>query len=191
LLLDFNTPSHFITPLKGIRILGVPLDISSFISSFIKNALLKDVHHVDLLLKMDDVQVAFGIITHYFMQWPLYILQCTFPFSTLIKSLIYFNSYILQVFRRFLGPRSFDSLKGPIINKQVSLPITFDGIGLIPIATIALLAYLWNWAFIASFIATRFMVNQRPFLLETLAQIDNNTFPFEQHLKTTCDLLLP
>jgi hypothetical protein len=35
------------------------------------------------------------------------------------------------------------------------------------------------------------MVNQRPFLLEALAQVDNNTFPFEQHLKATCDLLPP
>jgi hypothetical protein len=30
-----------------------------------------------------------------------------------------------------------------------------------------------------------------PFFLETLTQINNNTFPFQQHLKTTCDLLPP
>ncbi len=35
------------------------------------------------------------------------------------------------------------------------------------------------------------MVDQRPFLLETLAQVDNNTFPFQQHFKMICDLLLP
>jgi hypothetical protein len=44
--------------------LGVPLDTSSFTSSFIKDALLKDVWHVDLLLKLGDVKVTFGILTH-------------------------------------------------------------------------------------------------------------------------------
>jgi hypothetical protein len=33
------------------------------------------------------------------------------------------------------------------------------------------------------------MVDQHHFLLETLAQVDNNTFPFQQHLKMACDLL--
>jgi hypothetical protein len=40
---DFNTLSKFYTPSKGIKILGVPLGISSITSSFIKYALLKDV----------------------------------------------------------------------------------------------------------------------------------------------------
>jgi hypothetical protein len=35
------------------------------------------------------------------------------------------------------------------------------------------------------------MIDQHPFFLETLAQVDNNTFLFQQHFKTTCDLLLP
>jgi hypothetical protein len=35
------------------------------------------------------------------------------------------------------------------------------------------------------------MVDQWPFLLEALAQVDNNTFLFQQHLKATCDLLPP
>jgi hypothetical protein len=43
LLLDFNTPSQFTTPSKGIRVLGVPFNTSLFTSSFIKDALLDDV----------------------------------------------------------------------------------------------------------------------------------------------------
>jgi hypothetical protein len=35
------------------------------------------------------------------------------------------------------------------------------------------------------------MVDQRPFLLEALARVDNNTFPFQQHFKVACDLLPP
>jgi hypothetical protein len=67
--------------------LGVPLGISSFTSSFIKNVLLEDVRHVDLSPKMGDVQVGFGIIIHCFVQQPSYFLQCTFPSSTFIDSL--------------------------------------------------------------------------------------------------------
>jgi hypothetical protein len=37
--LDFNTPSQFTTPSKGIRILGVPLGTLIFTPSFIKNTL--------------------------------------------------------------------------------------------------------------------------------------------------------
>jgi hypothetical protein len=35
------------------------------------------------------------------------------------------------------------------------------------------------------------MVNQCPFLFEALMQVNNNTFPFQQHLNATCDLLPP
>jgi hypothetical protein len=35
------------------------------------------------------------------------------------------------------------------------------------------------------------MVDQCPFLFEALTGVDNNTFPFQQHLKATCDLLPP
>jgi hypothetical protein len=63
-----DTPSKFITPSKGIKILGVLLGTSSFTSSFIKDVLLEDVQHVDLISKMGEVQVAFGIFIHCFVQ---------------------------------------------------------------------------------------------------------------------------
>ncbi len=72
------------------------------------------------------------------------------------------------MFKCLLGPKSFDSLEGPVANKQTFLPITFGGIRLIPIATIAPTTYLRNWAFIISIIVAKFMVDQRPFLLEAL-----------------------
>jgi len=73
-----------------IRVLGVPLGTSLFISSFIKNVVLKDVRHVNLFPRMGDVQVIFGILIHYFVQQPLYLLQCTPP-STFIESFISFD----------------------------------------------------------------------------------------------------
>ncbi len=46
---------------------------------------------MDLLIKISDVQIAFGFLTHCFMQHPSYLLQCTPPFSTFINPLISFG----------------------------------------------------------------------------------------------------
>ncbi len=89
----------------------------------------------------------------------------------------------------FLSPRSFNSLEGPLIRKPSSLPITFDGVGFISTSTIAPTTYLRSRALIAFVIVVEFMVDQHLFLLETLTQVNNNTFLFQQHLKMICDLL--
>jgi hypothetical protein len=122
--------------------LGVPLSTSSFKSSFIKNTLLKDVWHVDLLPELGDVHVAFRFLTHCYTQWPSYLLCCTFPFPTFINSFVSFDFSFLQMFGHLLGPWSFDSPKGFLARKQTSLPITLGGIKLIPTFTIAPTTYL-------------------------------------------------
>jgi hypothetical protein len=100
---------------------GVSLGIVTFTSSFIKKVLQEDAQHVDLFPRMDDVHVAFGI--------QMYLLQCTPPFSTFIKSFISFDYSLHKMFWRLLGPRSFDSPKRPLAHKQTSFPITFSGVG--------------------------------------------------------------
>ncbi len=117
------------------------------------------------------------------MQCPLYLLQCTHPFSTFIKSFISFDYFLLKVFGR-------DSLEKPLIPKQASFPITFGGVRFILTSTITHVAHLGNWAFVTSIIVVRFMINQCPFLLEALTWV-NNTFPFQQNLKVACYLLPP
>jgi hypothetical protein len=171
--------------------LKVPLGTSSFTSSFIKDALLEDVWHGNLFPKMGDAHVAFKILTHYFMQQLLYLLRYTLPSSTFIKSFTSFDSSLLQMFGRLLDPGCFNNPKRFLACKQASLPITFGGIGLVLIATITSIVYLRSWALVASIIVIRFMVDQCPFLLEALTQINNNTFPFQQHFKAPCDLLPP
>jgi hypothetical protein len=96
--------------------LGVPLGTLTFTSSFIKDVFQKDVQHVDIYPIMEDVHVAFGILTHCFVQCPSYLLQCTPPSSTFIKSLISFDSSLHKIFGCFLGPRSFNSPKGPLVH---------------------------------------------------------------------------
>ncbi len=128
---------------------------------------------------MGDVQMAFGILAHYFMQHPSYLLRCTPSSCTFIKSPISYDSSFHKVFGCLLGPGSFDSPKGPLACKQASLPITFDSVKFISTSTITPIAYLGSWALVVSVIAVRFMVDQHPFLLETSARVDNNTFLFQ------------
>jgi hypothetical protein len=153
------------------------LGIITFTSSFIKKALQKDARHVDLLPRMGDVHVAFGILTYCFMQWPSYLLWCTLLSSIFIELFISFNSSVHKVFGHLLGLGSFDSLEGPLAHKHASLPITFGGIRLMSTSTIAPVAYIGSWALVDLVIAFRFMVYQCPFLLEVLTRVDNNTFP--------------
>jgi hypothetical protein len=72
------------------------------------------------------------------------------------------------MFRHLLSPRSFNSLEGLLVHKQVSFLITFDGVRFILIATIALVIYLVSWAFIDLIISVKFMVDQHPLFLQTL-----------------------
>ncbi len=72
------------------------------------------------------------------------------------------------MFGHLLGLGSFDDPEGPLACKQASFLITFGGIRLILTSTMAQVAYLGNWAFVVLVIAIRYMVDQRPFLLEAL-----------------------
>jgi hypothetical protein len=67
------------------------------------------------------------------------------------------------MFGRLLGLGSFGSPKGPLVHKQASLPITFNGIGLISTTTITPIVYLRSWALVALVIVVRFMVNHTSF----------------------------
>jgi hypothetical protein len=59
---------------------------------------------------MGDAQVAFGILSHCFVQWPLYLLQYIPPSYTFIKSLISFDSSFLQVFGHLLTSQNAPSM---------------------------------------------------------------------------------
>jgi len=122
-----------------------------------------------------------------FGQQPSYLLHCTFPSFIFIDSIVFFNLSFLQVFKCLSGLGSFYSPKRVLAYKRAFLPITFNGIRFIPKTTITLITYLGSWAFVASIIAARFMVDQHPCLFEALTWVDD--FPFQQHFKITCDLL--
>jgi hypothetical protein len=99
----------------------------------------------------------------------MYFLQCTLLSSTFIEFLISFHFSFFQIFECLLSPKSFDSLEGPLAHKQTFLLITFGGLEIISITTIALIPYLGSWAFVVSIVVARFMVDEDPFLFEALA----------------------
>jgi hypothetical protein len=92
---------------------------------------------------------------------------------------ISFDSSFHKMFKCLLGLGSFDNPKGPLDRKQASFPITFGGVEFILTSIIAPISYLGNWAFVVLVIFAKFMIDQRPFLLEALTRINNNTFPFQ------------
>jgi len=93
-------------------------------------------------------QITFGILIHCLMQWPSYVLRCTHPFSTFIKSFSNFDSSFLQVFGHLLGPRSIDNPKGHLGHKQTSLLIIFGGIKLILTSSMSQphFGQVWGWS---------------------------------------------
>jgi hypothetical protein len=182
----YHYPSQFITPSKGIKVLGVLLNTITFTSSFIEKALQKDVRHWTFSLKW--VMFKWPLKTC-FVQHPSYLLWCTPPSSTFRESLTSFNTSLHEMFGRLLGPWSFNSPKGSLTHKQTFLPITFSGVRLISTSIIAPRVYLRSWALVILIIDVRFMVDQCPFLLKALAQVDNNTFHVQKHFQVACDLL--
>ncbi len=86
-------------------------------------------------------------------------------------------------FERLLGLDFLKCLKAPLVCPQVSLPISNDGIGLISTKTIAPIAYLGSWTLVVLVIASRFLLDLRPFLLEAIGVSSSGSFPFQLHLK--------
>jgi len=132
--------------------------------SFIKNVLLKDVCHVDIFVRLGDVQVGFGILIYCFVQQLSYLLCCT-PTSSIFNPLFPFTPPSFKCLDLRSG--CFDSLEIPLAHKHASFPITFGGIEFILTTTMVAAIYLRS--FVISIIVVRFVVNQHPFLLEVLA----------------------
>jgi hypothetical protein len=59
---NFSPSIDFCYPLDDIKVLGVPFGFASFVSSFLQGMSNEDIHHINALSKLKDVQVVFGII---------------------------------------------------------------------------------------------------------------------------------
>jgi hypothetical protein len=130
-----------------------------------KDALFEDVWHLDLFLKMDDVQIAFGIPNSLFhVTTIIFFMMHTFHLHLHWVHYYFWLFLPLNVWC-FLGLRFFDSLERLSTHKQDSLPITFGAMELILTITIAPTTYLGSWVIIISVIDVRFwLINVLSFL---------------------------
>ncbi len=93
--------ANFCYHLDGIKVLGVPLGSTSFLQDMLN----KYVCHLNTLLKLKDVQVAFGIFSQCFTKKLLP--HSIFPLSTFWHQHVSFDMNIIQVFGCLLGPMFF------------------------------------------------------------------------------------
>jgi hypothetical protein len=61
LTLTFSPFVDFLCILDGIKVLDTLFGSIFFTSSFLQDALDEDVHHVDVFLRLGDVQIVFGM----------------------------------------------------------------------------------------------------------------------------------
>ncbi len=139
LLFDFSPPTNFCCHWTISRFLGVLFTTDSFTSSFVQDTLDQDVHHVNVLSRLKDVQVVFGF---FFGVSPKNLLICSIPwsyqsFGTSLPFLHNLHVSFWETFLdnnschvvvvvtmttspRFLGPRFFGLLSCPF-----SMPTSF------------------------------------------------------------------
>jgi hypothetical protein len=112
---------------------------------------------------LGDVQVAFGILSGCFVQRLSYLFCMFMLLLNFWHQLASFNSICMQVFERLLGPWFLKCLVAPLVCQKVSLPIFNGGIGLIFTETIISIAYLGSWMLVVLVIASKFLLDSRPF----------------------------
>jgi hypothetical protein len=57
------------------------------------------------------------------------------------------------------------------------------------VKVIAGVMYLMNWGLVVPIIASRFLQDDHPFLLEAIRASNSSPFSFQVHLRWACDLL--
>ncbi len=114
----------------------------------------------NVFLSLKDVQIALRILSQCFAQRP-FLFCVSLPLPSFCHQLVFFNSTLMQVFERLLGPSFFEFPEVPLVHRQVLLPISCDGIGFIFEETIVLTTYLRTWVFITLIIAFRFLLDSQ------------------------------
>ncbi len=90
----------------------------------------------------------------------------------------------MGVFERPLSLGSLKCLETLLVYWQMAFLISKGSVGLILLKVIALVAYLGSWALVAPIIASRFLFDFRPFLLEVIGASNSGPFSFQAHLKS-------
>jgi hypothetical protein len=84
----------------------------------------------------------------------------------------------MGIFEKLLGSSSLECHEALLVHQYVVLPISNEGIRLISFEFIVLTIDLRSWALIALVIASRFLLDSHPFLLEAIGVKNSKPFPF-------------
>lgn len=93
-----------------------------------------------------------------------------------------FDSTFIGNFRKLLKPCSLECSEVPLLHQQTSLPISKCGIGLVFVEVIASAMYLGSWGLVTLIITSKFLQNNRLFLLGAISGNNSNPFPFQASL---------
>jgi len=179
LLNDFTPLILLNTPFKGFKVFFILMGSTSFI----ENSLLEDLKHVDLLPKIGEIQIIFGILAHLFLQCPSYFLWYIFPILKFKNLFTSFDLSLFRIFEHIINPRFFYGFEGKLTYHQSSFPISLRSISFISISVVITpIALLGSWALIVSSLAIWFLFDHWFFLLQSLVHMNLNTIPFQEQL---------
>lgn len=108
--LNFSFHVGFYTPLDNIKVLGIPFGSPSFAFFFIQYALDDNVCHVEALLSLRNILVAFGILFWCFIHL-FFSLFFWNPFLEFQHQLAYFDLTFIEIFKRLLGASFLECLE--------------------------------------------------------------------------------
>ncbi|KAL2608814.1 hypothetical protein R1flu_027387 [Riccia fluitans] len=109
---SLSLPPWFSLPSTGLRVLGAPIGSDSFQASFVRDALEVDVSTVHQLPLLEDPQIAFGLLSHCYVQRPCYFLRTTPPSWALMSTYAWFDDTLLHIVDTLMGSGSFSTPKG-------------------------------------------------------------------------------
>ncbi len=82
--------------------------------------------------------------------------------SSFLFLLASFDKIFMQVCGDIMGPRSWESIQGPLMRCQAWLPISFGGIGLLSMEVCSPSTFLGSWILVVLYSCSKFCIFNRP-----------------------------
>jgi hypothetical protein len=152
--------------IDGLHIFGVLVGFQDFVRHFLDDVLSQDVAHIDDLPFLGDAHVALDILSSYATHRPSYltwIVPLSFSFLCFLTS---FDKRVMQVCGDIMGPRSWESFRGPLTRRSAQLSISFGGISLLFMEDCAPSVFLGSWVLMFPYLCYKFYIFDRPVLEE-------------------------
>jgi hypothetical protein len=124
-------------------------------------------------------QATFVMLSFCYAQRPNYLHRIVFPSPCILQHYTKFDVHTIVMSKKLLGSRSFGTTMGHLAHHQVVLPIFLKGLGLPSVVRHVALAFLGCWALIAITLVFHFKLDDHLTLLNVVAHVETNTYPFQ------------